>query len=117
MLKALIFLTMVLILCGCQTTEYRAQKSYCFAEWIDKIPEDRQQTITTDYRYELQPTGTFSYKDTLEGKTVAVPEYKKVRIPYQVVGFFDANAKRRNGKINACIVRACTTKFGNAVCE
>lgn len=117
MSKAFILLTLGLGICSCQTIEYRAEKSYCLAEWTEKIPEDRQQSITTDYRYELQPTGTFTYTETAEGETVAIPDYKKVRIPYQIIDTFDANASRRNRHIAACVIRACQAKFGNPACE
>lgn len=117
MLRAFIFSTLGMVLCSCQTIEYRAEKSYCFADWAQKIPEDRQQSITTDFRYELQPTGTFTFKVTEEGNTVAIPDYKKVRIPYQIIDTFDANAKRRKTQIDACTKRACQKKFGNPACE
>ena len=117
MKKFLLLTPLVLVLNACGTIGYEAEKSYCTALWIEKIPEISQQRITTHYRYELQPTGEFTHELDQNGNSVAVPNYKRVRIPYPVIESFDLNAKRRNSHITACAKRACQVKFGNPACE
>ena len=117
MVRYLPLAPLLLMINSCGTLGYEAEKSYCTALWIEKIPENPQQRLTTQYRYELQPTGTFSYETDQNGNTVAVPNYKRVRIPYSTVENFDLNAKRRNTHIKACAKRPCQAKFGNPACE
>lgn len=117
-MKKFLFLTPLVIgLNACGTIGYEAEKSYCTPLWIEKTPEISQQRITTHYRYELQPTGEFTHELNQNGNSVAVPKYKRVRIPYPVIESFDLNAKRRNSHITACAKRACQVKFGNPACE
>ena len=115
--RYLLLALFLMTLNGCGTLGYEAEKSYCTALWIEKIPENPQQRLTTQYRYELQPNGTFSYELDQNGNTVAVPNYRRVRIPYSTIENFDLNAKRRNTHIEACAKRACQAKFGNPACE
>ena len=107
MKKFLLLTPLVLALNACGTIGYVAEKNYCNALWIEKIPEISQQRITTHYRYELQPTGEFTHELDQNGNSVAVPNYKRVRIPYPVIESVDLNAKRRNSHITACAKRAC----------
>ncbi len=115
--RYLLLAPFILTVNACGTVGYEAEKSYCTALWIEKIPENPQQRLTTRYRYELQPTGDFNYKLDQNGNSVAVPNYNRVRIPYPVVESVDLNAKRRNSHITACAKRACQAKFGNPACE
>ncbi len=106
----------LLLLATCGTPEYRAERSICEAEWMQRIPPHYVQQIVERFRYEQRPTGR-STCTTVGTTTNCVAEMTTVSIPYTAVETVDANASRRNVQIDACAAKACQQKFGNAECE
>lgn len=107
---------LALLLLGCGTPEYRAERSLCEAVWLERIPPRYERQIVERTRYEQVPTGR-STCTTTGDKTTCVSEMRTIAIPYTTVETVDANAARRDAHIRACAAQACVKKYGNAECK
>lgn len=117
-LKPVLFLcaTGLFALSSCGTPEYRAERKYCEAEWLLKIPPVYRQEIVTKYRTEQRPTGQSTCTTT--GTVMNCQQaMMTISIPYTDVETVDIRASQRNPQIEACAARACSEKYGNSKCE
>ncbi len=116
MRRTVALLPVVLVLGSCGTPEYRAERSICEAEWMQRIPPRYEQRLVERIRYEQRPTGRSTC--TTEGATTnCIAEMTTISIPYTAVETVDVNRSRRNVQIDACAARACQQKYGNAECR
>lgn len=106
----------LLILSGCGTPQYRAERTQCEAEWMLKIPPVHQQQPVTKYRSERRPTGETKC-ETTGATTLCQPVMETVSVPYQTLETVDIRKAQRDPQITACAARACKAKFGNSNCE
>lgn len=106
----------VVVLSGCGTPEYRAERTQCEAEWMLKIPPVHRQEVVTKYRSEHRPTGEISC-ETEGATTLCQPVMERVSVPYPAVETVDIRKAQRDPQIAACAARACMAKFGNSDCE
>lgn len=102
-------------LAACGTPEYRAERSICEAEWVQRIPPRYEQQLVERTRYEQRPTGQ-STCTTTGTVTNCTAQMTTIAIPYTAVETVDVNASRRTVQIEACAAKACQQKFGNAEC-
>lgn len=109
-------LAILLLPAACGTAEYRAERAICEAEWMQRIAPVWRQQMVERTRYEDRPTGRQTCK-TRGNVTECVAEMTRIPIPYVTVETVDVNAHRREVQIDACVVRACQQKFGNAECR
>ena len=104
------------LLTGCGTPEYRAEKQYCEAEWMLKIPPVYRQEAVTRYRSETRLTGRTTCKTT-GSTTNCTQDTETVSIPYTAIETVDIKKPMRNPQIASCATRACSEKYGNNKCE
>ncbi len=106
----------MLLLSGCGTPEYRAERTQCEAEWMLKIPPVFRDERVTKHRSERRPTGETKC-ETTGATTLCQPVMETVSIPYTAIETVDIRKTQRDAQISACAARACTLKFGNGKCE
>ena len=106
----------LIVLAGCGTPEYRAEKTHCEAEWLLKIPPVYRRDVVTKYRSEERPTGEATCTTT-GSVTNCKQAMETVSIPYTDVETVDIKARLRNPQIKSCAARACSAKYGNSKCE
>ena len=109
-------LTIAILLVGCGTPEYRAERSVCDAEWQRKIPPRYERQIVERVRSIQVPTGV-STCTTANGVQTCIAQMRTELIPYTAVETVDVNAQARMLEVQACTVKACSAKFGNAECR
>ena len=112
-----LILPAALVLVSCGTPEYRAERSVCEAEWMQKIPQRFAQRVVQRVKYIEVPTGEMVCTPGKGGKQHCVSKMRLEDVPYTEVETYDANKPQRDIQIRACAVKACTAKFGNAECE
>lgn len=105
-----------LLLAGCGTPEYQAERSLCEAVWLERIPPRYERRLVELMRYEKIPTGNTSCT-TVGTTTNCTSEMRTIAIPYTTVETVDANAAVRNARIRACAAEACVKKYGNTECK
>lgn len=116
MRPALILLPVLALIAGCGTPEYRAERSICEAEWLQKIPPRYERQLVERVRYIQVPTGRTTC--TTNGNVQnCVAEMRTQEIPYTTVETVDVNSSRRNVQIEGCAARACSAKYGNSACK
>ncbi len=115
-IPALLLSLPLLGLAACGTPEYRAERSICEAEWMQRIPPRYEKQMVERTRYEQRPTGQ-STCTTTGGVTNCIAQMTTIDIPYVAVETVDVNSSRRNVQIEACAAKACQQKIGNAECE
>lgn len=106
----------LIVLQGCGTPEYRAERTQCEAEWMLRIPPLYRDKLVTRYRSEPRPTG----ETRCEAKgtvTVCQQVMEMVSVPFQAVETVDIYKAQRSPQIKACAARACTAKYGNGACK
>lgn len=108
------------LLMSCGTPEFRAERSVCEAEWLQKIPPRLERQLVERIRYVRVATGrsTCTTTATATGSVQnCVAETELEPIPYTTVETIDVNAPGRDVQIRACAAAACTAKFGNPQCK
>ncbi len=110
------FLAAAFLLTGCGTPEFRAERSVCEAQWVQKIPPRYERQLVERVRYIEVPTGRSTCTTTGNVQN-CVSQTRLEGIPYTTVETVDVNAPARDIQIRACAVQACTAKFGNPKCE
>lgn len=106
----------LLILSGCGTPAYRAERTQCEAEWMLKIPPVHRQQQVTKYRSERRPTGETKC-ETTGATTLCQPVMGTVSVPYHTIETVDIRKTQRDAQIAACAARACAARYGNSKCE
>lgn len=109
-------LLLAAIAASCGTPEYRAERSICEAEWMQKIPPNYERQIVERVRYIQVPTG-LSTCTTVNNVQQCRSQMRSEAIPYTAVETVDVNAPRRDPQIAACAARVCQAKFGNPECK
>lgn len=104
------------VLISCGTPEFRAERSVCEAEWLQKIPPRLERQLVERVRYIQVPTGRTTCT-TVGNVQNCVSQMRQEAIPYTTVETVDVNAPRREVQIRACAAQACSAKFGNAECK
>lgn len=113
--RRVLFLPLVL-LSGCTTPEYDAERRACTAQWMTRIAPDFAQQLVERVRFEQRPTGRTTCTTT-GNQTSCIDEMTTISIPYTTVETVDRNKPRRDAEIAACTARACIARYGNAACE
>ena len=116
MRRLLVLSPLCLVLAGCGTPEFRAERSVCEAEWQQKIPPRYERQIVERIRYIQVPTGV-STCTTNNGVQTCVAQMRTEAIPYTAVETVDVNADARAVQVRACTAKACTATFGNPECR
>ena len=104
------------VLSGCGTPEYRAERSHCEAEWMQRIPPVYRQQSVIRHRSEEQPSGEMTC-ETTGRRTICTPKMKTVQVPYEAVETVDIRKPERDVQIQSCTARACMSRYGNSSCE
>ena len=116
MRRSLFLLPAALMLVSCGTPEYRAERSICEAEWMQKIPPRYEKQIVERVKYIEVPTGRTTCV-TNGNVQHCTAETRLEDVPYTAVETVDVNASRRDVQIKACAAKACQAKFGNGECK
>lgn len=116
MLRLIVAVSVVLVVASCGTPEYRAERSVCEAQWLQKIPPKYERQIVERVRYIQVPTGV-STCTTANNVQTCVAQMRSEAIPYTAVETVDVNAPARDAQIQACTVKACSARYGNPECR
>lgn len=106
----------LLAMAGCGTPEFRAERSICAAEWMQKVPPKYENQIVERTRRVRVPTGPLICEG--QGKRRHCERDTEVReITYNAIERVDVRKLERDIKIRECVQAACTAKFGNPQCK
>ncbi|HBP41446.1 MAG: hypothetical protein ACTJG4_11690 [Vreelandella alkaliphila] len=104
------------LLTGCGTLEYQAERKHCEAEWMLKIPPVYRQEAVTKYRSETRLTGKMTCT-TEDSITNCTQDTETISVPYMAIETVDIKKQLRNPQIASCAARVCSAKYGNSKCE
>jgi hypothetical protein len=106
----------LLAVAGCGTPEFRAERTLCEAEWLQKIPPVYEQRVVEHERWVRVPTGVTDCETTNRGRRCTV-ETELVEQSYATVERVDIHKPERDARIRVCAQTACVKKFGNPECK
>lgn len=110
------------VLTGCATPEYRAEKSACEAEWINRIPPEFQQMTVQKTKAIQVPNGnvschSYSYGMSGMTNTSCTQGTRTEYVPYTAVETVDVRKALRDEQIRMCTTSSCYRNYGNSSCE
>ena len=120
-MRKVMFAGTVLLLAGCASPEYIAQRQVCTDIWLSNIPTDYVDEIREGKKWIDVPYGptvceTFEVKKG-HSKTVCEQKTRVKTIPYTYIARVDRNEAERDRRIAACIQESCLRRFGNPQCK
>lgn len=124
-----VVLSFALSATGCATSDYRAARDACAAQWFDKVPPEHETRQVTRYRYEDIPDGTETctverIRDSSEPdrviyttKRTCVPNTKRAKVAYRILVNVDLRKEQRDAAIRVCVAQSCRASHGNPDCR
>lgn len=124
-----VVLSFTLSATGCTTSDYRAARDACTAQWFDKIPPQHETRHVTRYRNQDIPDGTETctverVRDSADPnrliyttKRTCVPNTKRVKVSYLKAVTVDLRKEHRDSAIRACVTQSCRATHGNPDCR
>ena len=106
----------LLAVAGCGTPEFRAERSICAAEWLEKIPPVYELRVVEHTRYVRVPTGVTDCETDGKRRRCTVETELQERT-YTSMDRVDIRQPERDARIRVCAQAACVQKFGNPECK
>ncbi|GHD54809.1 hypothetical protein GCM10017083_33080 [Thalassobaculum fulvum] len=104
------------LVAACASPGYVRAWRACHEAWVQRIPPDFRQVLTTRERSVEVPDGTETC--TTVGGTRRCEKGMRVEwIPYTVAETVDVNARRREPHVRSCAARHCIGAYGNPDCR
>ena len=108
--------TLLLLLAGCATQEYRRVQAECVPAAQQDYPPDLVHGMVTRQRMVPIFMGrTCSVSQT--GATICHDLVQQQWIPYRESVVIDRNEAARHGAIESCAKNLCLQRYGNAECK
>ncbi len=104
------------LVAACASPGYVQAWRACHQEWVQRIPPDFRQVLTTRERRVEVPDGTETCT-TVGGTRRCDKGMRTEWVPYTVAETVDVNARRREPHIRSCAARHCIGTYGNPDCR
>ncbi|MCY4033190.1 MAG: hypothetical protein OXF19_04080 [Hyphomicrobiales bacterium] len=117
----IMFLGIAVLLAGCTTPEYQAQRSACESIWLAKMPPRYEEVVRTDYHYIEIPSGksVCVTKTSEDGSVHKICEEstQEIPIPHTRTVTVDSREIARGAQIEICVHNACLKRYGDPRCR
>lgn len=112
--------SLLLVLLGCSSPQFKQEQSICEATWLKKIPPRYEMENYLMVQSRQVPSGQVNCTTSGYGNYAYTNCNQIMRTEYYnvpSVRTVDRNKSRRDTNIAACTKKQCNKKYGNAKCE